>query len=188
MTGAALVGIAGTLIARSMRTRGEHNAGASVAYRKGTRIVKVFTIAKPATELYAYWRDFTHLPETMSHLESVQIIDDLRSRWTAHGPAGFTATWDAEIIDDRPGERIAWRSIGGSVPNAGSVSFTRATGDRGTEVRVEMEWQPPAGPLGRSFANLLGGDPGLIVETDLRRLKSRLEAGTVAVNGTDVTS
>jgi uncharacterized membrane protein len=49
-----------------------------------------------------------------------------------------------------------------------------------------MEWQPPAGALGKSFLDLVGGDPGLIVETDLRRFKSRIEGGTVAVNGTDV--
>jgi uncharacterized membrane protein len=186
VAGAALAGIAGTLIARSMRPLGARNAGASVPYGKGARIEKVFTIAAPANELYDHWRDLRNLPATLSHIESVQIIDDLRSRWSATGPAGFTASWDAEIIDDQPGKRIAWRSLGGSVPNAGSVSFKPATGGRGTELRVEMEWQPPAGALGKSFLDLIGGDPGLIVETDLRRFKSRIEGGTVAVNGTDV--
>jgi uncharacterized membrane protein len=73
------------------------------------------------------------------------------------------------------------------VPNAGSVRFTQAPGDRGTELRLEMEWEPPAGPLGKSFAHLFGGDPQLIVDTDLRRFKATMEAGSPALNGTDVT-
>ncbi|HWT05357.1 MAG TPA: SRPBCC family protein, partial [Xanthomonadales bacterium] len=133
-----------------------------------------------------YWRDFGNLPSIMSHLEDVEVIDGVRSRWSAKGPAGFTAVWEAEIIDDTPGRRIAWRSVGGSIPNAGSVNFTDAPAGRGTELHVEMEWAPPGGALGKSFAHLFGDDPGLIVETDLRRFKATMEAGYVALNGTDV--
>lgn len=193
LSGVVLLGIGGSLIARSLKGDGDGhaastpgNAGASVRYGQGTRIEKVFTIMRPASELYAYWRDVERLPTIMSHLERVDAIDDLRSHWTAKGPAGFTAAWDAEIIDDTPGRRIAWRSVGGNIPNAGSVTFVEAPGDRGTEIHVEMEWAPPGGPLGRSFAHLFGDDPGLIVETDLRRFKATMEAGSVALNGTDV--
>ncbi|HEY0383910.1 MAG TPA: SRPBCC family protein [Candidatus Elarobacter sp.] len=200
LTGVALLGLGGSLIARALSAGGDgnrngngatnagpRNEGASVPYGHGTRIEKVFTIMRPAAELYGYWRDFGNLPSIMSHLQSVEVLDDLRSRWTAKGPAGFTAVWEAEIIDDTPGRRIAWRSVGGSIPNAGSVSFTAAPADRGTELHVEMEWAPPGGPLGKSFAHFLGDDPGLIVETDLRRFKATMEAGYVALNGTDVT-
>ncbi len=194
LTGAALVGVGGSLIARSLSsdrdgdtTSRSTNGRASVAYGSGTRIEKVFTIKRPASELYGYWRDFTNLPSIMSHVERVEVIDDLRSRWTAKGPAGFTAVWEAEIIDDTPGRRIAWRSVGGTVPNAGTVLFNDAPGDRGTEVHVEIEWAPPGGALGKSFAHLFGDDPGLIVETDLRRFKATMETGSVALNGTDVT-
>ena len=179
------------MIARSMSGDGDdsgpHNRDASVRYGSGERIEKVFTIDRPAAELYEYWRDLANLPEVMSHLESVEVIDDLRSRWTAKGPANVPLSWEAEIIDDTPGRRISWRSSGGNVPNAGSVSFAEAPGDRGTELRLEMEWEPPAGPLGKSFAHLFGGDPQLIVETDLRRFKATMEAGSPALNGTDVT-
>ncbi|MDQ6943825.1 MAG: SRPBCC family protein [Candidatus Eremiobacteraeota bacterium] len=193
LAGAALVGLGGSLIARSLREHrdgddGMHrdNGRASVPYGHGTRIEKVFTIMRPAAELYAYWRDFANLPSIMSHLEAVEVIDDLRSRWSAKGPADYTAVWDAEIIDDTPGRRIAWRSVGGSIPNAGSVRFADAPAGRGTELHVEMEWAPPGGRLGASFAHLFGDDPGLIVETDLRRFKATMEAGHVALNGTDV--
>jgi uncharacterized membrane protein len=191
LTGVALLGLGGSMIVRSVSGNGDdaapHNANASVHYGHGERIEKAFTIDRPASELYEFWRDLANLPEIMSHLESVEVIDDLRSRWTAKGPANFRATWEAEIIDDTPGRRISWRSAGGMVPNAGSVCFTEAPGDRGTELRLEMEWEPPAGPLGKSFAHLFGGDPQLIVDTDLRRFKATMEAGSPALNGTDVT-
>jgi uncharacterized membrane protein len=193
LSGVALLGLGVSLIRRSLGEGGggsggdgEHNRNASVPYGSGSRIEKAFTIESPASELYAYWRNFEHLPEIMSHLARVEVLDDLRSRWTAKGPGGIPVTWEAEIVDDTPGRRIAWRSVGGIVPNAGSVSFTEAPGGRGTELHVEMEWAPPGGPLGKSFASLFGGDPGLIVESDLRRFKATMEAGHHAVNGTDV--
>jgi uncharacterized membrane protein len=195
LAGVALLGLGASLIVRAATGDDgetgegfEHNRGASVPYGRGTRIEKAFTIECPAAELYAYWRDLENLPKIMSHLASVEDLGDGRSRWTAKGPGGVPATWEAEIIDEMPGERIAWRSVGGTVPNAGSVTFTEAPGDRGTELRVEMEWAPPGGPLGTSFASLFGGDPGLIVESDLRRFKATMEAGHHAVNGTDVKS
>jgi uncharacterized membrane protein len=195
LTGIAMLGLGGSLIARSLSGEddesagpGEHNSRASVPYGAGTRIEKTFTIQRPAAELYAYWRDVRNLPEIMSHLERVEVLDERRSHWTAKGPAGFRASWDAEIVDDTPDERIAWRSAGGNVPNAGSVTFLPAPGGRGTELHVEMEWAPPGGPLGKSLASLIGGDPGLIVETDLRRFKATMEAGSYALNGTDVKS
>jgi uncharacterized membrane protein len=189
LTGAALLGLGGSLIARSLSGDDEpetRNPRAAVPYGRGERIEKVFTVECPASLLYEYWHDFTNLPSIMSHLERVEVIDERRSRWTAIGPANFRAAWEAEIIDDEPGRRIAWRSVDGSVPNAGSVRFTEAPAGRGTELRVEMEWEPPGGPLGKSFAHLFGGDPQLIVETDLRRFKATMEAGTPALNGTDV--
>ncbi len=201
LTGVALLGLGVSLIARSLTDDdddggalrgpgGERNPDAAVPYGTGTRIEKAFTIERPARELYDYWRDFSNLPSIMSHLESVEALDAAgdRSRWSAKGPAGLRAQWEAELIDDTPGERIAWRSTGGSIPNAGSVTFAPAPAGRGTEVHVEMEWAPPAGPLGKSFASLFGGDPGLMVESDLRRFKATMEAGYYAVNGTDVKS
>ena len=68
------------------------------------------------------------------------------------------------------------------------MKFAEAPGARGTELHVAMEWAPPGGSLGKSFASLFGGDPGLMVESDLRRFKATMEAGHYAVNGTDVKS
>lgn len=181
LTGVALLGLAGTLLVRSRERSPEANEEgkpeASVPYGTGARVEKVCTIERPPAELYAAWRDLERLPTIMSHLRAVEVIDARRSRWHARGPAGTSASWEAEIIDDTPGRRIAWRSVGGGPANAGSVTFAPSTNERMTELRVEMEWAPPAGPVGR-FARLFRrGDPGAIVESDLRRFKSTMESG-----------
>ncbi|NJN19465.1 MAG: hypothetical protein HC822_26080 [Oscillochloris sp.] len=78
---------------------------------------------------------------------------------------------------------IAWRSEpDAQIVNAGSVRFRDAPGERGTEIRVVLEYMPPAGMLGRAAARLLGEEPGQQVMDDLRRLKMVIEAGEVATN------
>jgi uncharacterized membrane protein len=148
--------------------------------RISIRLRKSITINRPAEELYAFWRDFQNLARFMNHVESVQVTGDNRSHWVAKGPAGKSVEWDAETIEDRPNELIAWRSIEGStVENSGSVRFEPATGGRGTVVRVELEYYPPAGLLGATVAKLLGEEPKVQLEEDLRRLKQIMEAGEI---------
>lgn len=191
VTGIALLGLGGTLIARSLGRRDEaeeeRNPEASAPYGTGTRIEKTFTIDRPAADLYAAWRDLENLPEIMSHLRAVEIIDSRRSRWYARGPVGTRASWDAEIIDDTPGRRIAWRSVAGGPANAGSVTFAPTPDDRATELRVEMEWSAPSGPLGTLLTLLGRRDPSSIVERDLRRFKSTME-GAGTPDGIDVST
>ena len=136
------------------------------------------TVLRPAAEVYAFWRQLEHLPSFMTHLESV-VEDGPRSHWVAKAPVG-RVEWDAEVVDDVPGERLAWRSTGRtSVPHSGVVRFRPAPGDRGTEVRVELTYEVPAGRVGATVARLLGEDPHQQVEDDLRRAKQVLETGDV---------
>src|SRR5207249_2027387 len=101
-----------------------------------------------------------------------------RSVWTAKGPLGAPVSWAAEIITDVPPELISWRSIGDSdVVSAGSVRFTPVGGDRGTEVCVKLQYDPPAGKAGAALAWLLGDDAQTAIEEDLRRFKRHLETG-----------
>src|SRR5205814_3086482 len=132
-------------------------------------------------ELYGFWKNFENLPRFMRHLERVQKIDEQRSHWVAKGPAGYSVEWDAEIINDEPGQVIAWRSLAGaSVDNAGSVRFVPAPGGRGTEVRVVIDYIPPAGVVGWAVAKLFGREPKQEIAEDLRRFKQKMEMGEVA--------
>jgi uncharacterized membrane protein len=143
-------------------------------------VVASTTINREPDEVYEFWRNFENFPRFMEHLDSVQVTGDRRSHWRALGPANKAVEWDAEIVEDRPGEMISWRSLeNADVSNAGKVVFHHAPGGRGTEVRVEMSYQPPAGVVGRKIASLLGREPGQEVHSDLRRLKSVLDVGEV---------
>lgn len=145
------------------------------------RVDTSVTINKPAAEIYALWRDFSNLPNIMSHLESVTVRSGNRSHWVAKAPFGTSVEWDAEIINEEPDRLIAWRSVNEtSVQNAGSVRFEPAPGDRGTVVRVKIEYMPPGGAAGAMVAKLFQEEPTQQVKDDLRRLKQRLEAGEIA--------
>lgn len=143
-------------------------------------VTKSITINRPAEECYRFWHDFESFPRFMQHLEAVKITGDNRTHWKAKGPAGTSVTWDAELIADEPGQYLAWRSIEGSgIDNAGSVRFERAPGGRGTIVRVELHYVPPAGMAGAMLAKLFGEEPSQQIEEDLRRFKWLIETGEI---------
>ncbi|MCC7206424.1 MAG: SRPBCC family protein [Anaerolineae bacterium] len=157
---------------------GKYGDGVSVPHEQGIRIEDAITIGRPRAELYAFWRDFTNLPRFMDNVEAVEILDEMRSRWTVKGPAGTTLSWDAEIVNDVPDEKIAWRSLDNAqIANAGTVEFKDAPAGRGTEVHVVMEYAPPAGQLGALVARATGREPKTQVRQELRRFKSLMETG-----------
>ena len=156
---------------------------ASVHRGEGIRVDKTVTVYRPAAELYRYWRNFENLPRIMRHVNSVTVEDQFRSHWVVDGPAGTQFEWDAEIHNEKENELIAWRSLDGDVNHAGSVLFRTTPTGRGTEVRVELRYEPPAGALGAAIARLFGEDPAQQVEEDLLRFKKAMEAGDVATLG-----
>jgi uncharacterized membrane protein len=138
------------------------------------------TINRSPTEVYRCWRDLENLPTFMYHLESVEQTGNGRSHWKAKAPAGSSIEWDAEIVQDEAGKVIAWRSVeGSSVESAGSVHFTPAPANQGTEVVVELDYSPPGGALGAAVAKLFGEEPVTQMKDDLRRFKQVLETGEV---------
>jgi uncharacterized membrane protein len=148
----------------------------------GVEVVETFLIAKAPEELYNFWRKLENLPAIMSHLNSVQETDRRHSHWIAEAPAvaGGSVEWDAEIVDDQPNKRIAWRSLPeADVDNRGSVEFTTAPGDRGTIVRAKVQYLPPAGRAGHWIAQLFGSDPATSIREDLRNFKRIMEIGDI---------
>lgn len=159
----------------------DKGSAASVAGNRGIKVEKTVTINRSPEELFKFWRNFENLPRFMDHLESVRTTGDKRSHWVAKAPAGTTVEWDAEVINEKPNELIAWRSLeGADVDNAGSVRFERATGGRGTTVRVTLEYDPPGGVIGAAIAKLFGEAPDQQIQEDLRRLKQVMETGVQA--------
>ena len=130
--------------------------------------------------VYAFWRDLENLPTFMAHLEEVRATGDRTSHWSAGAPFGKNVEWDAEIVEEAPGEKIAWRSTGkADVPNAGSVRFVPAPDGVSTEVHVVLEYDIPGGTVGKAVAKYFGEEPHQQLDDDLRRLKQVLETGEV---------
>jgi len=143
-------------------------------------ITKAIVINRSAEEIYRFWQDISNFPRFMYHLQSVRETGPNRSHWIANAPAGQVVEWESEIVEDIPNQRIAWKSLpGAQVPNAGAVTFEPQTGNRGTIVRVEVEFAPPGGPAAVGLAKLFNESPDQQIYDDLRRLKQILETGEV---------
>ena len=154
----------------------------------GIHIKRSITVGRPREEVYSFWHDFQNLPRFMKHLESVTDMGNGRSHWKAKAPAGSSVEWDAEITADQPNELIAWHSLGDAdVSNSGMVRFVQAPGDRGTEVHVDLRYDPPGGALGALFAKMFGEEPGGQIADDLRRFKQVMEIGEVMLSDATVT-
>lgn len=183
---AAVMGVTALdILAARQLNRSGRGVGAPARERRNgaVRVERAITINKPVAEVYRFWRQFENFPRFMRHLESVTPIDERRSRWRAKGPAGMRVEWEAEILQDREDEWIAWRSVAGSeVDNSGSVRFAPAPGARGTEIRVQMQYSPPAGAVGRLVARLFGEEPEQQIHDDLRRFKQLMETGEIPIS------
>ena len=125
----------------------------------------------PAEQAYAWWRGLTNLPQILPDVESVEVRGET-THWTVSGPLGKSVEWDAKIVEDVPGEKIAWASTDGDVPNSGAVRFD----DHGatTGVEVSLQYDPPAGALGDAVAKLFA-DPQDKVERALAAFKATIE-------------
>jgi uncharacterized membrane protein len=155
--------------------QGENGTGLSV--KQGV------TILRSQDKLYSFWRDFRNLPRFMRFVQSVDVLTEQRSRWTAAGPGGATVEWETEITEDRPNELIRWHSLPGApLPNRGEVRFQPAPGGRGTEVRLVLEFDSPTGALGLSLGELLGEATNRVVRETLRNFKRLMETGEIPRN------
>lgn len=159
--------------------------GRAASHTQNIYVASSLTINQPPERVYRFWRELSNLPAFMAHVESVRedfAPEQLpRVHFRARLPAGIDLEWDAEITEDRVGDRICWRSLPDSdFENHGMVRFVPAPGDRGTEVHVFFAYLPPAGAVGRAFARLFGKLPAQQIRADLRRLKQILETGSIA--------
>lgn len=144
---------------------------------KGIKVVKTVTVSRAPDVVYRVWRKLENLPRFMPHIEHVREMDKRRSHWKVKGPVGSTVEWNAEIITDHPGKMLAWQSLpGAEVQNAGSVWF-EAAGEGRTEVKVSLQYLPPAGVLGALVAKMFGEDPEKQLTEDLGRFKELVESG-----------
>lgn len=158
-------------------------AAEAIGLTPNIQVEKTVTIERSASELYSYWRNLTNLPNFMGHLKSVTNKNEAGtiSHWVANAPLDLKVEWDAEIIKDEPEHLIAWNALeNADIANCGFVRFQPATGDRGTQVKVVLEYQPPGGALTNAIAKLFGESPQQQIGDELNRFKQLMETGEIA--------
>jgi len=145
-------------------------------------VAESFTINASPEELYSFWRTLEQLPRVFTHLESVTEIDSRRSHWVAKPIESLDRTieWDAEITRDEPNKVIAWKSVPSSsmiFETEGEVQFVPALGDRGTTLRVLMQYRLLGGGATRFVSKMFGKSPQRLIREDLRNFKRMIEIG-----------
>lgn len=135
-----------------------------------TTVERSVEVDVPVTIAYNQWTQFEDFPQFMDGVEAVEQLDDTHLRWHA-SVAGKDREWTAEITEQIPDKRIAWRSEEGA-PNAGVITFHRLS-DARCQVMLQMEYDP------EDFTEQVGGALGFLerrVEADLERFKEFIES------------
>lgn len=143
---------------------------------------RTVTIARPRSEVYAFWRDFSNLPKVMENVDRVERSAEGHV-WTVAAPGDETVKIRSRIVHDRPDEVVAWESTPDSdIETRGKIEFRDAPGGRGTEVTAIISYVPPGGRLGQIAAKLFQNEPAIQARRDLKRLKMWLETGEIATS------
>jgi uncharacterized membrane protein len=128
-------------------------------------------VQAPVQQVYNQWTQFEEFPKFMEGIQSVQQLDNTHVQWVAE-IRGERRQWTTEITEQRPDEKIAWKTIEGEIKNDGVVTFEQV-GDGQTRVNVQMDVE------GESNAENLAGDLlGIVkrqVNGDLERFKQLIE-------------
>jgi uncharacterized membrane protein len=124
----------------------------------------------PLSTAYNQWTQFEEFPSFMEGVEEVRQLDDTHLHWVvAFG--GRKHEWDAEVTEQKPDERVAWRNTGGK-DNAGVVTFHRIDDDT-TRLMAQMDFLPEG--VVEKLGDAMGA-PDRRVKGDLERFKQMIES------------
>jgi uncharacterized membrane protein len=136
------------------------------------KIEDTIEVQVPVQQAYNQWTQFEDFPKFMEGVQSVQQLDDTHVRWVAE-LRGESRQWTTEITEQRPDEKVAWKTIEGEVKNDGVVTF-EPMGDAQTRVNVQMDVETDS-----TAENVAGDLLGVVksqVRGDLERFKQLIES------------
>ena len=148
--------------------------------RHAVEIQKTISINAPIERVFEFWSHPENFPQFMSHVREVEDLGDARYRWKVDGPAGVPVEWEAVVTQIAPKEVLAWKSVEGSTVEQSGVTRFRQNADGSTRLDIKMSYNPPAGYVGHTVAELFGRDPKSEMDDDLMRMKTFLETGVRA--------
>ncbi|MCU1526038.1 MAG: hypothetical protein JWO18_2932 [Microbacteriaceae bacterium] len=136
-----------------------------------SQVIETIDVDVPVSIAYNQWTQFGSFPNFLSFVRSIEQIDDTLTHWKVR-IAGVEREFDAEITEQLPDERVAWKSLGGDVQHAGVVTFHRLS-DASSRVAVQLDWE--AEGIVEKAGALLGIDSAS-VKSDLKKFKEFIEA------------
>jgi uncharacterized membrane protein len=157
----AALAVGGMMLSKKMKNRGSN---------LDSSIVETIEVNVPVNTAYNQWTQFEDFPQFMASVHEIRQLDDKHLHWKAN-VAGQEKEWDAEITEQIPDKRIAWRSVTG-VPNGGVVTFHKISDDV-TRITLQMDYQPegPLEKLGDAF-----GAVRMEARGNLQKFKEMLES------------
>ncbi|MCU1558907.1 MAG: cyclase [Microbacteriaceae bacterium] len=135
-----------------------------------SQVIETIDVDVPVSIAYNQWTQFESFPHFLSFVESIEQIGDTLTHWKVK-IAGVEREFDAEITEQLPDERVAWKSLGGEVQHAGVVTFHRLS-DASSRVAVQFDWE--AQSIVEKAGALLGIDSAS-VKSDLKHFKEFIE-------------
>lgn len=137
------------------------------------------TIGRPAEELRALWLRPDVQSQIWAHFADITSLDDRTAEWVAHGPAGGEYRWRTATAQSGTDE-LRWSTLDGAdVPNTGSLAFRPAPGDRGTELHLQVQFNPPGGAIGTAVSKMFHIVPREIVLKALYRFRALAQTGEI---------
>ncbi|MFJ8695281.1 SRPBCC family protein [Streptomyces roseolilacinus] len=136
-----------------------------------SQVEESITVNVPVRTAYDQWTQFETFPRFMEGVERIEQRTDTLTHWTTD-VNGTKRSFDAEITEQIPDERVAWTTVGGDVKQAGVVTFHRID-DTTTKVMLQMDFDPDG------FVETVGDKLGFVkrqVTGDLERFKSFIES------------
>jgi len=157
----AALAVGGMMLSKKMKNRGSG---------LDSSIIETIEVKVPVKTAYNQFTQFEDFPQFMASVHEIRQLDDKHLHWKAN-VAGEEKEWDAEITEQIPDKRIAWRSVTG-VPNGGVVTFHKISDDV-TRITLQMDYQPegPLEKLGDAF-----GAVRMEARGNLQKFKELLEA------------
>lgn len=141
-------------------------------------VLRSATVQKSAEQVYGAWRDPETFRLAMSHFAVLTPLGAGHVRWTLHDPLGRAHHWETELVADEPNRMLRWATAPNSLLiKSLTLTLAAAPGDRGTEMKLHLRMERPAGALGSVITKLLGAVPTWVVDRALGNIKSLLEAG-----------
>lgn len=161
----AALAVGGYLLSKQMKKPGSQRALGS-----SSSVEESIEVGVPVSVAYNQWTQFEDFPKFMDNVHEIKQLDNQRLHWRAD-VAGVEKQWDAEITEQIPDKRIAWRSISG-VKNGGVVTFHKIS-DSTTRIMLQMEYQPEG--MTEQIGDVLGA-VRMEAKSNLKRFKEFIES------------